>query len=142
MFTANLFAGWVGILFGMLFGAAIGTGFHRPAFLGGYESWARRLVRLGHISFFGLGFVNIASALSAPRFAALAGGADAAASAAGGVATAGSWLLIAGAVLMPTVCFLSAWRQGLRHLFFLPVASLVGGVACFLTWGILTWTSA
>jgi hypothetical protein len=34
-------------------------------------------------------------------------------------------LFVAGAVTMPGVCFLSAWRDGFRRLFFVPVACLV-----------------
>jgi len=35
------------------------------------------------------------------------------------------------------VCFLSAWRKGLRHLFFVPVLCLVGGVLLFVLVGLL-----
>ena len=42
---------------------------------------------------------------------------------------AAPWLFVAGAVSMPTVCFLSAWRKPLRHLFFIPVLSLIGAAA-------------
>ena len=34
-----------------------------------------------------------------------------------------------GAVTMPLVCLLSAWRKAMRHLFFIPVACLVLAVA-------------
>ena len=33
---------------------------------------------------------------------------------------------------MPTVCFLSSWRKPFRHLFFVPVVLLVGGVVLIL----------
>ncbi|MBL8399414.1 MAG: hypothetical protein JNL84_14935 [Candidatus Accumulibacter sp.] len=112
----NLWAAWIGILLGMLSGALIGLFFHHQAWLGGYDSWRRRLLRLGHISFFGIAFLNLAFASTfnlvtgdPPAFAA--------------------WSLLAGAVLMPAVCFLAAWRQPFRHLFFLPVLSLLSGVA-------------
>ena len=35
---------------GVVSGATIGLFFHREAFLGGYDTWRRRLVRLGHPS--------------------------------------------------------------------------------------------
>lgn len=35
---------------------------------------------------------------------------------------------------MPLVCFLSAWRERWRHLFFVPVTSLVAAT------GDLVWT--
>jgi len=47
-------------------------------------------------------------------------------------------LLIAGAIAMPTVCFLSAFVRPLRHLFFIPVGCLVGGVLIFLFTGVLS----
>lgn len=37
--------------------------------------------------------------------------------------------LLVGAVAMPLVCYLAAWRQPLRHLFFVPVAALLVGAA-------------
>jgi len=37
-------------------------------------------------------------------------------------------LLVAGAVAMPLVCFLSAWRTPFRKLFFVPVVLLVAAV--------------
>jgi hypothetical protein len=43
--------------------------------------------------------------------------------------------LIAGSVLMPVACFLTAWRPGLRHLFPLPVL-LLGGAAALFAGGI------
>ena len=60
METLNLWAAWIGILLGMLSGAAQGLFFHRADWLDGYGSWRRRLTRLGHTSFFGLAFVNLA----------------------------------------------------------------------------------
>ena len=60
----NLFAAWFAILAGLLTGTAMGLFFHRPDWMGGYGSWRRRMVRLGHISFFGTGFLNLAFVLS------------------------------------------------------------------------------
>jgi len=53
--SVNLTAGWLGILAGVVSGCAIGLFFHRADWLGGYASFRRRMTRLGHISFFGLG---------------------------------------------------------------------------------------
>lgn len=63
----NLYAGWIGMLAGCLAGAVTGLFFHDPDWLGGYASWPRRMVRLGHIAFFGIGFINVIFALSAER---------------------------------------------------------------------------
>ena len=126
----NLGAAWTGILLGVLSGAGHGLLFHRTDWLDGYGSWRRRLTRLGHISFFGLAFVNLAffftvDHLISERASALPGAVEVA-----------SWLLVAGAVLMPIVCYLSAWRRAWRALFALPVGCLVLGVTALLVWGV------
>jgi hypothetical protein len=123
----HLAAAWTGILAGMLTGAALGLFFHREEWLGGYGTWRRRLLRLGHISLFGLALVNLAFAGTA-----YLGGWSAAGTGIPAAAAAASPLLLAGAVLMPSVCALAAWRKPLRHLFFLPVGSLVGAAALTL----------
>jgi hypothetical protein len=119
----NLFAGWVSILLGFVAGAVPGLSFWREDWLGGYGSWRRRMVRLAHISFFGLGFINLAFAFTLLP--------------AQSVALTGSlrWsatLLVAGNAAMPAVCYLAAWRQPFRHLFAVPVLCEVLGVALLL----------
>ena len=114
-------AGWLGMLLGVASGAIIGLFFHREDWMGGYGSYRRRLTRLGHISFFGLSFVNFCFAFTQsvlPLRAPL-----------GSLAMA-AFLL--GAISMPTCCFLSAWRKPLRHFFFIPVSGILVGVACEL----------
>lgn len=114
-------AGWAGMLLGAVSGAVIGLFFAREDWMGGYQSWRRRLTRLGHISFFGLGFVNLFFAFTHhtlrldPSWA-----------------LAAAWAFAIGAATMPTVCFLSAWRQPLRHLFFIPVSGVTLGVIATL----------
>lgn len=123
MTNLNLAAAWLGILFGMATGALLGLRFHREDWLGGYSSWPRRLLRLGHVSLFGIAFLNLAFVLTADRM-----GWTPAVPAGAGTASA---LLVAGAVLMPLVCGLAAWRKPLRLLFALPVGCLVGaGLSC------------
>jgi hypothetical protein len=117
----NLLAGWAGMLLGVLSGAVIGARFHKPDWAGGYGSFRRRLVRLGHISFFGLGFLNVLFALSAGR---LAPGASTTAWAGGA--------LVLGAITMPLCCFLTAWKVPFRWLFPVPVLSVGVGVALVL----------
>jgi hypothetical protein len=116
----NLGLGWSLVLAGMLAGAALGLGFQATGFLGGYASWRRRLLRLGHVALVALGGLNVLFALTpcavpdgtAARVAAL------------------GWLV--GAVAMPAVCFLAAWRTPLRHLFALPVTALLVAVVATL----------
>jgi hypothetical protein len=119
---ANLVAGWTGVLAGFVAGALPGLFFWMEDWLGGYGSWRRRLVRLAHIAFFGLGFINILFALSA----------NALGLAATTVLDWSSALLITGAIAMPATCYLAAWRQAFRHLFFVPVTCMMLGVALFL----------
>ncbi len=120
----NLWMAWIGILLGLLSGALIGLFFHRDEWLGGYGSWRRRLLRLGHISFFGIAFLNLAFA----NTVSLTGATTPAFTA---------WSLVAGAVLMPAVCFLAAWRPSFRHLFFLPVLALIGATVGLLAGEVL-----
>ncbi len=110
--------GWVWILAGFLGGMGLGLRFHQEAWLGGYGSHARRMLRLGHISFVGLGIVNILFAVSASSLRL-----------APSLAQAASVALIAGAVTMPLCCGLMAWRRALWPLFTLPVTSLLVGAA-------------
>lgn len=111
--------GWWLILSGFLTGAILGLGFHKPEFLGGYGSFRRRLARLGHIAQEALGMINVLFGMSVWPESSMT---------VMQVACAG---FIIGGVAMPTVCFLSAWREGFRHLFAIPVVAL--GTAVFLT---------
>jgi hypothetical protein len=120
MADANLYAAWVAMLLGGIAGAVQGLWFHHEAWLGGYGSWRRRMLRLGHISFFGIGLINLAFALTA-RSLDLVGG-----------LYWPSRLLIAGAVTMPLVCYLSACRKPFRHLFFIPALSVIVATGLFL----------
>jgi len=120
----NLIGGWLGMLGGVLSGAVVGLFFHREDWMGGYGSYRRRLTRLGHISFFGLGFLNLIFAATAAQLL-LHGG---------WLATA-SWGLIVGALTMPVCCFLSAWRKPWRHLFPVPVVAVITGIVAILIGG-------
>ncbi len=113
----NLLVGWLAVLAGLLSGAVIGMFFHGEAWLGGYGSWRRRMVRLTHISLVGTGLLNVAFALSSR---ALAGP---------GAPLVASVLFVAGALAMPVVCALAAWRPAFRHVFFVPVACLIVATA-------------
>ncbi len=112
----NLVFAWCWITLGLLAGVVQGMGFHEDGWLGGYASWRRRLTRLGHIAFLGTGLINLGFALTGM---AMGFGVEAA-----------RWpgvLLMVGALTMPPVCYLSAWRKGCRRLFSVPVLSLAGG---------------
>lgn len=125
MSAINLYVGWTAVLTGLLAGTGLGLFFHQSDWLGGYGSWRRRMLRLGHVALMGTGLLNVLFALSvdalgiepAPRIAGV--------------------LFVAGAATMPTVCFLSAWKTGFRHLFFIPVISLLGAAGDFLFCGLV-----
>ena len=121
----NLTAAWIGFTFGCLAGAIPGLFFHGVDWLGGYASWRRRLIRLAHISFFGIGLLNAVFVFTARTLALDSG------------LTVPSILLIVGAVTMPLVCYLSAWKEAVRHAFFIPATSVTLAVAWF-TWGVIT----
>ena len=55
--------GWLLVLAAFATGAVMGLSFHREDFLGGYDSFRRRLVRLGHIALAALGMMNVLFAL-------------------------------------------------------------------------------
>src|SRR5215831_3276807 len=109
------------MLGGVLSGAVVGLFFYREEWMGGYGSYRRRLTRLGHISFFGLGFLNLLFAATSAQLYLR-----------GYYFAVSSWGLIAGAVTMPVCCFLSAWRKPLRHLFPVPVLSVTAGILSIL----------
>ncbi len=119
MDTLNFNAAWIGILLGIISGAGLGLKFHEGDWLGGYNSWPRRMLRLGHISFFGIAIINLAFALSVRSFGVVM------------PSDLVSHLLVAGAVTMPLTCFLSAWRKPIRHFFYVPVLCLSAGTLLF-----------
>jgi len=115
----NLKAAWIGMTLGCLAGAVPGLFFFREEWLGGYGSWRRRMLRLAHISFFGIAFVNVAYALCAQHLGTVAG------------LPSSSALLLIAAISMPVVCYLAAFWPAFRHLFVVPAGALTVGVALF-----------
>lgn len=121
--TLNWYAGWILLLASFASGAAIGLFFHREEFWGGYGSFRRRIVRLGHIACAALGMLNLILFAAAGHAASQS-------------LHAASVLLVAGGASMAAVCFLSGWRASFRHLFFIPVTSLTLAVALVLYGGL------
>jgi hypothetical protein len=109
----NWYAGWGLILAAFVSGALLGLFFHRDDFWGGYSSFRRRIVRLGHIALAGLGLMNVLFSLSPwPEQS--------------------SWQAhwagvgyVVGGLAMPAVCFLTGWNKCFRCLFVLPVTALI-----------------
>jgi hypothetical protein len=117
----NLLFAWLWILLGFVSGLGLGLFFHRENWLGGYGSFKRRMYRLGHISFFGLGAVNLLFYLTMQKISPqepLAGVA--------------SWALIIGGVAMPLCCVFMAHFPKAHLIFAVPVVSLILGGALTL----------
>lgn len=122
---ASYSTAWIGICLGCVAGAIQGLFFHGEAWLGGYNSWPRRMLRLAHISLVAIGFINLAFALTVTVL---------------GISEGVVWpsrLLIFGAITMPLVCYLSAFRDSFRHLFFIPALSVITATA-MTVWRVLT----
>ncbi len=118
----NLVAGWIGLMLGVVAGAVIGLFFHREDWLGGYDAFPRRMVRLGHISFIGLGILNL---LFGFTIALVEVGQP--------IVGWGSVAMVGGAITMPLCCFLTAWKKGFRHLFPVPVLLVSAAIVLLLT---------
>jgi hypothetical protein len=114
--NTNLVLAWLCILLGFASGMVLGLFFHRDNWLGGYASFQRRMYRLGHISLFGLGAVNLLFCLTVRNYAL------------GGPSIhRASLAFVAGAVTMPLCCLLMAHFPKARLLFAFPVLSLLAG---------------
>lgn len=107
---------WTWILLGFVAGMIQGFFFHNENWLGGYTSFRRRMYRLGHISFFGLGAVNLMFALTR-HFVLVAGPLS-------GIA---SKAFLIGAITMPVCCLLLAQFPRARALFAIPIINLITG---------------
>ncbi len=116
----NLYAAWIGIFAGCIAGAVQGLFFHKDDWLDGYGSWRRRMTRLGHISFFGIGFINFAFAVSL-RLLEMEG-----------ELVVSSRLLIVALITMPLLCYLSAFKKPFRNLFFIPAGSVIVAILLLL----------
>ena len=112
----NLLMAWLWILLGFMTGMVLGQFFHDENWLGGYGSFKRRMYRLGHISFFGLGAVNLLFWLTAQII-----------SPAAPLAEVASWAFILGTVTMPICCVVMAHFPKAHLIFAVPVLSLIAG---------------
>jgi hypothetical protein len=94
----------------------LGLFFHRESWLGGYGSFKRRMYRLGHISFFGLGTVNLLFWLTLQKIPQP-----------GPLAETASGAFVIGAVTMPVCCVVMAHFPRAHLIFAVPVISLITG---------------
>jgi len=110
----NLLLAWLWICLGFLSGMLLGLFFHRENWLGGYGSLKRRMYRLGHISFFGLGAVNLLFWLTMKNLGTPSP-----------YVPVASWAFVAGAFTMPLCCVIMAHYPKLHAIFTVPVLSLL-----------------
>src|ERR1035437_3820287 len=112
----NLILAWLWLLLGFVSGMVLGLFFRGENWLGGYASFKRRIYRLRHISFFGLGAVNLLFCLTVQNF-----------SLTGARIHCASLAFIVGAVAMPVCCVVMAHFPKAHLVFSVPVVSLIAG---------------
>ena len=114
--SLNLLLAWLWFTLGTVAGLVLGSFFHRRNWLGGYGSTKRRMYRLGHVSFFGLGILNLLFYLTVRVLVSPTP-----------LLPVASWALAVGAVTMPLCCGLMAWNTRFRLLFAIPVTGVLLG---------------
>ncbi len=120
----NIAVGWCGMGLGALLGMTFGLWAADRHWAGGYGSFRRQAMRLGHVAAFALGIINVLYGVCGPRLGLLPPWA----------LPVGGLAMIAGALLMPLVCLLSAWREPCKYLFPIPASCVTLGVA-IQVWG-------
>ncbi len=113
--TFSLLVTWLAFALGALSGAIIGWFFKDEKWLGGYGSRERRMVRLSHIAWIGVGLINLSWVVTATHI--------------GVESWTVSILLLIANIAMPLVCMLTAWRKYFYWLFPVPVFSILAAVS-------------
>jgi hypothetical protein len=117
-FSRNRVVGWTSLMVGVAVGLVMGLWsfdgpLQPPAWIGEYADTSRRLVRLGHIAFIGLGLINILMerelAQSALRPAARA---------------LASWSMTIGNVLLPITLFAAAAFRPSKYFMAVPASAV------------------
>ena len=116
---------WCWMLMGILSGILMGAFFQDDKWLGGYGSWERRMLRLGHTSFFGTGLLCFMLAVTRAAWPTVE-------------TDAVAYFLVAGSVTMPLACVVTAVHRPYSCLFTVPVLCLLGGVGLLTLMGTLS----
>lgn len=116
--ATNVAIGWTSLVAGALTGLVLGLWsfagpFPVPDWIGAYDDLSRRLLRLGHIAFFGLGILNIMLARHLGRPRARAPGARLALGA-----------MNFGNVALPLTLIAAAIHEPLKYLMTLPALAV------------------
>lgn len=126
---SNRRIGWASAALGGLTGLVLGLWsfdgpFPTPAFLGEYGDTSRRLARLGHIAFFGLGILNLllAGELERGRLGRSAG-------------RLASWTMNFGNVFLPLTLFAASVFHPAKYLMSLPASSVTVAMVV-VAWGV------
>jgi hypothetical protein len=117
-FSRNRVVGWTSLAAGVGVGLVMGLWsfdgpLQPPAWIGEYTDTSRRLVRLGHIAFLGLGFIDILIERELVRSALGRAGRAIA-----------SWSMVIGNVLLPIALFGAAAYRPLKYLMVIPATSV------------------
>ncbi|MEK6968577.1 MAG: hypothetical protein AABX51_08180 [Nanoarchaeota archaeon] len=119
----NIKFGWLWIFFGIVSGMILGMfAFNGPLQLPpefmDYSSLPRRFLRLAHISFLGLGFLNWMYGISAKTLSLK-------------IDKNISYILIFGSITMPLILILSAFFEPIKYALIIPAGSIFLGVLMF-----------
>jgi hypothetical protein len=109
--------GWISVAASLVMGLVMGVKFQREDWLGGYNAFPRRMVRLAHVALAALGTLNILFAQSLERL-----------DLAPALLRVAAFAFATAAVLMPACCLYLAARRRYFGIFALPVLSLALGL--------------
>lgn len=117
-FSRNRMVGWSSLATGVGVGLIMGLWsfdgpVQPPAWIGDYTDTSRRLIRLGHIAFIGLGLIDILMERELARSALGQAGRAVA-----------SWSMVVGNVLLPTALFAAAIYRPLKYGMALPASAV------------------
>ena len=128
---SNRVVGWASMVAGAGTGLLMGLwSFDGPVpvpdWIGDYEATARRLIRLGHIAFFGLGILNLLLARELPRLALT-----------DRLARAAARSMNFGNIFLPVTLFAAAAYSPLKYLLPFPAVSVFIAL-CIMAYGVNT----
>ncbi len=112
----NVLFGWAWMCLGFISGMILGIWAEGEQWLGGYASITRRYLRLGHVAFIALSIINILygkelGAVTLPVH----------------IKNIGSYLMIFGAIGVPTTCISAAFFRKTKYFLPLPALALLAG---------------